>query len=117
MEKYADNATYVMRENAHILQHLFQYLLYQPWPTRGPRAACGPSTDSEKRYFGAKSIRFLEKKTNFGPQNGDFSKMWPSSRLGLAMAVLYHRLHMSHLKAKFAVYIDHKTFLFQKYLH
>jgi hypothetical protein len=38
---------------------------------------CGPSTDSEKRYFGAKSIRSLEENLNFGLQNGDFSKMWP----------------------------------------
>jgi hypothetical protein len=40
---------------------------------------CGPSKASEKRYFGAKSIRSFEKNPNFGPQNGDFSKMWPSS--------------------------------------
>jgi hypothetical protein len=28
------------------------------------------------------------KNPNFGPQNDDFSKMWPSSRFGLAMADL-----------------------------
>jgi hypothetical protein len=49
---------------------------------------CGPSTDSGKRYFGAKSTRISEKVQIFNPQNGDFSKMWPSSRFGLAMAVL-----------------------------
>jgi hypothetical protein len=62
---------------------------------RGPHAAlealqCGPSKSSENRYFEAKSIRSLEKKTNFGPQNGDFSKLWPLSRFGLAMADLCH---------------------------
>jgi hypothetical protein len=34
---------------------------------------CDPSADSAKN-------------PNFGPQKGDFSKMWPSSRFGLAMA-------------------------------
>jgi hypothetical protein len=34
----------------------------------------------------------LRKNTNFGPQNDDFSKMWPSSQFGLAMAVLVEML-------------------------
>jgi hypothetical protein len=53
-------------------KHFFQseyYSLFQLWPTRGPPVAlealqCGPSTDSEKRYFGAKPIRVLEKNPN-----------------------------------------------------
>jgi hypothetical protein len=28
------------------------------------------------------------KRQDFSPQNGDFSKLWPSSRFGLAMAVI-----------------------------
>jgi hypothetical protein len=28
----------------------------------------------------------FQKSPNFGPQNADFSKIWPSSRFGLAMA-------------------------------
>jgi hypothetical protein len=49
--------------------------------TRGPHATlealkCGPSTDFEKRYFGAKSI---QKKFIFWTSNSDFLKMWPSS--------------------------------------
>jgi hypothetical protein len=41
---------------------------------------------TQKTIFGARLIRFLEKNPNFGPQNDDFSKMWTSSRFGLAMA-------------------------------
>jgi hypothetical protein len=37
---------------------------------------------------------------NFGPQNGDFSKMWLSSRFGLAMAVLDNRKILQNLQKK-----------------
>ncbi len=39
------------------------------------------------RYFREKSIRSSEK-VQIGPQNDDFSKLWPSSRFGMAMAGL-----------------------------
>ncbi len=45
----------------------------------------GPHAVSENSYFGAKPIKSLEK-YNFGPLYDDYSKMWPSSRFGLAMA-------------------------------
>jgi hypothetical protein len=80
-----------------------------PRPAALEALQCGPSTDSDKRYFGAKSIRSLEKKTNFGPQNGDFSKMWPSSRIGLAKAVLndhYQIKLFRHVLAFFEVLFD-----------
>ncbi len=38
---------------------------------------CGPSTDSEKRYFGAKSIRSLEKTQNFALKMTIFQKCGP----------------------------------------
>jgi hypothetical protein len=49
---------------------------------------CGPSKASKNAFFWSKIDWILKKNPNFGPQNGDFSKMWPSSRFGLAMAGL-----------------------------
>jgi hypothetical protein len=43
---------------------------------------------SLKTLFCSKIDYIFRKTPNFGPQNDDFSKMWPSSRFGLAMAVL-----------------------------
>jgi hypothetical protein len=54
---------------------------------RGPHAAlealqCGPSTDSEKRYFGAKSIRPLEKTQILALKMAIFQKCGPRVDLG-----------------------------------
>ncbi len=54
---------------------------------RGPHAAlealqCGPSTDSEKRYFGAKSIRSLEKIQILALKMAIFQKFGPRTDLG-----------------------------------
>jgi hypothetical protein len=46
---------------------------------------CDNSTDSKKHYFGAKSIRSLEKNPNFGPQNGNYSEILPSSQEVIAL--------------------------------
>jgi hypothetical protein len=50
--------------------------LVQPWPTRGP------STNSEKRYFGAKSIRSLEKTQILALKMAIFQKCGPQVDLG-----------------------------------
>jgi hypothetical protein len=54
---------------------------------RGPHVAlealqCGPSTDSEKRYFGAKSIRSLEKVQILALKMAIFQKCGPRADLG-----------------------------------
>ncbi len=54
---------------------------------RGPHAAlealqCGPSTVSEKRYFGAKSIRSLEKVQILALKMTIFQKCGPRADLG-----------------------------------
>jgi hypothetical protein len=74
----------------------FELGLEQPWPTRGPRAACGPwsslmwpSCSLWKTLFWSKIDYIFRKTPNFVPQNDDFSKMWPSSRFGLAMALIF----------------------------
>jgi hypothetical protein len=55
----------------------------QPWPIRGPRAACGPYTDPEKRYFGVKSIRSLEEKIQIlALKMAIFQKCGPRANLG-----------------------------------
>jgi hypothetical protein len=43
---------------------------------------CGPSTDSEKRYFGAKSIRSLEKTQILALKMAIFQKCGPRVDLG-----------------------------------
>jgi hypothetical protein len=43
---------------------------------------CGPSTDSEKRYFGAKSIRSLEKIQILALKMAIFQKCGPRADLG-----------------------------------
>jgi hypothetical protein len=50
--------------------------LNQPWPTRGP------STDSEKRYFGAKSTRISEKVQILALKMAIFQKCGPRADLG-----------------------------------
>jgi hypothetical protein len=50
--------------------------IVQPWPTRGP------STDSDKRYFGAKSIRSLEKTQILALKMAIFQKCGPRVDLG-----------------------------------
>jgi hypothetical protein len=50
--------------------------LDQPWPTRGP------STDSEKRYFGAKSTRISEKVQILALRMAIFQKYGPRADLG-----------------------------------
>ncbi len=55
-------------------------IIYQPWPTRALQ--CGPSTDSEKRYFGAKSVRTLEKILILALKMAIFQKCGPRADLG-----------------------------------
>jgi hypothetical protein len=43
---------------------------------------CGPSTDSEKRYFGAKSIKILEKTQMLALKMAIFQKCGPRADLG-----------------------------------
>ncbi len=50
--------------------------LSQPWPTRGP------STDSEKRYFEAKSTRISEKVQILALKMAIFQKCGPRADLG-----------------------------------
>jgi hypothetical protein len=50
----------------------------------------------------------FRKSPNFGPQNGDFSKMWPSSRFGLAMAGIAN-IASTIAIAKFSQYYSEKN--------
>jgi hypothetical protein len=50
--------------------------LEQPWQTRGP------SADSEKRFFGAKPIRSLEKIQILALKMAIFQKYGPRANLG-----------------------------------
>jgi hypothetical protein len=68
-----------------------KFTVYHPasinYCSHGQRAAlealqCGPSTDSEKRYFGAKSIRSLEKTQILALKMAIFQKCGPRVDLG-----------------------------------
>jgi hypothetical protein len=75
---------------------------------RGPHAAlealkCGPSKASEKRFFGAKSIRFLEKIQILALKLAIFQKCGPRADLGWPWLILgitkYATLKVVHFQS------------------
>ncbi len=88
-QRHNSSSLIVWRGEGYFYSLMAFVSINQPWPTRGPRAACGPWSSLEwpfyslwNCYFGAKLVRSLEKVQILALKMAIFQKCGPWADLG-----------------------------------